>query len=47
MAEPEVLFTNVKIIDAREFVRATPGGVLDLEASEKLLLEIAEASRDL
>ena len=38
--------TNVKIIDAREFVRATPGGLLDYEASEKLLLEIAEASRD-
>ena len=36
--------TNVKIIHARDFIRATPGGVLDVQASEKLLLEVAEAS---
>jgi len=36
--------TNVKIIHARDFIRATPGGVLDLQASEALLLDIVEAS---
>jgi len=35
---------NVKVIHAHEFVRAQPGGVLDLEASEALLLEIAKAA---
>ena len=36
--------TNVKVIHARDFVRATPGGVLDLEASEALLTDIARAA---
>ena len=36
--------TNVKIIHARDFIRATPGGVLDVQASEKLLLEVAKVS---
>jgi hypothetical protein len=36
--------TNVKVIHAHEFVRAQPGGVLDLEASEALLLDIARAA---
>ena len=36
--------TNVKIIHARDFIRATPGGVLDLQASERLLLDIVDAS---
>ncbi|HYH41914.1 MAG TPA: hypothetical protein VD867_08015 [Burkholderiales bacterium] len=36
--------TNVKIIQARDFIRATPGGVLDLRASEALLLDITKAS---
>ena len=35
---------NVKVIHAHEFVRARPGGVLDLEASEVLLLDIARAA---
>ena len=39
--------TNVKIIHARDFIRATPGGVLDLQTSERLLLDIAEASSQL
>jgi len=36
--------TNVKIIHARDFIRATPGGVLDLQASERLLLDVAQVS---
>jgi hypothetical protein len=36
--------TNVKIIHAHDFVRATPGGVLDRAASEQLLSDIARAS---
>lgn len=35
---------NVKVIHAHEFVRARPGGVLDLETSEALLREIAKAA---
>jgi len=35
---------NVKVIHAHEFVRARPGGVLDLETSEALLLKIAKAA---
>ena len=35
---------NVKVIHAHEFVRARPGGVLDLETSEALLLQIARAA---
>jgi hypothetical protein len=38
---------NVKVIHAHEFVRARPGGVLDLEASEALLLDIARAAEGL
>jgi hypothetical protein len=38
---------NVKVIHAHEFVRARPGGVLDLETSEALLLEIAKAAEGL
>jgi hypothetical protein len=38
---------NVKVIQAHEFVRARPGGVLNLEASEELLLEIARAAEGL
>jgi hypothetical protein len=39
--------TNVKVIQAHEFVRARPGGVLNMEASEALLLEIAKAAEGL
>jgi hypothetical protein len=39
--------TNIKIIHARDFVTARPGGILDLEASEKLLADIASASTSL
>jgi hypothetical protein len=35
---------NVKVIHAHDFVRARPGGVLDLETSEALLLQIAKAA---
>ncbi|HSU62553.1 MAG TPA: hypothetical protein VLJ12_01620 [Burkholderiales bacterium] len=35
---------NVKVIHAHEFVRARPGGVLNLEASEQLLLDVARAA---
>lgn len=35
---------NVKVIHAHEFVRARPGGVLDLQTSETLLLDIAKAA---
>ena len=38
---------NVKVIQAHEFVRARPGGVLNLEASEQLLLDIAKAAEGL
>jgi hypothetical protein len=38
---------NVKVIQAHEFVRARPGGVLNLEASEQLLLDIANAAHGL
>lgn len=31
---------NVKVIHAHEFVRARPGGVLDLETSEVLLFDV-------
>ena len=34
----------VKVIHAHEFVRARPGGVLNLEASEQLLLDVAKAA---
>ena len=38
---------NVKVIHAHEFVRARPGGVLDLETSEALLLQISKAAEGL
>jgi hypothetical protein len=38
---------NVKVIQAHEFVRARPGGVLNLEASERLLLDIAKTAEGL
>ena len=34
---------NVKVIHAHEFVRARPGGVLDLETSEAILLDLGAA----
>ena len=37
--------TNVRIVQAGEFIKATPSGVLDLVASEQLLAEVAKASR--
>lgn len=36
--------TNVKIIHALDFIKATPEGKLDLESSKKLLMEIASIS---
>lgn len=39
--------TNIRIIHARDFIKATPEGNLDLEESKKLLIEIASASAPL
>src|SRR5208337_126332 len=39
--------TNIRIIHARDFIKATPEGQLDLEKSKKLLMEIATASAPL
>ena len=36
--------TNVRIIHARDFITARPGGVLDLHASENLLDQITSSS---
>jgi hypothetical protein len=42
-----VLVTNVRIIQARDCVRATPDGTLDRAAGERGLAEVAAASRGL
>jgi hypothetical protein len=39
--------TNIKIIHAHEFVRATPHGVLDLKASEELLFDLMSKAASL
>ena len=39
--------TNIRIIHAHEFVKATPEGQLDFEKSKKLMMEIASASAPL
>jgi hypothetical protein len=39
--------TTVKVIRTQEFVRARPGGTFDLEASERLLFDIAKASAEM
>jgi len=36
--------TNIRIIHAHDFIKATPEGTLDLENSKKLLVEIAADS---
>jgi hypothetical protein len=36
--------TDVKIIHSHDFIKATPEGQLDLEATKKLLVDIASAS---
>ena len=33
--------TNIRIIHAHDFLKATPEGTLDVESSKKLLVEIA------
>ena len=38
--------TNVRIIRPPDFLRATAGGVFDLEAAEKLLAAIATAAQE-
>ena len=38
---------NIRIIHAHDFITATPEGRLDLEASKKLLVEIASAAAPL
>ena len=39
--------TNIRIIHAHDFVKATPEGQLDFEKSKKLLMEIASATSSL
>ena len=39
--------TNIRIIHAHDFIKATANGQLDLEASKKLLLELTSASAHL
>jgi hypothetical protein len=39
--------TDIRIIHAHDFIKATPEGHLDLEESKKLLMEIASASAPL
>jgi len=39
--------TNIRIIHAHDFIKASPEGHLDLEKSKKLLMEIASASAPL
>ena len=39
--------TSIRIIHARDFIKATPDGLLDLEKSKILLAEIASASAPL
>jgi len=36
--------TNIRIIHAHDFIKATPEGQLDFDTSKKLLIEIATAS---
>jgi hypothetical protein len=38
---------DIRIIHAHDFIKATPEGQLDLEKSEKLLMEIASAAAPL
>lgn len=38
---------HIRIIRAREFVRATPEGLIDLERSKKLAMQIASAGASL
>ena len=37
--------TNIAIVHTRDFIRATPDGVLDLEASRKLLVDVVSTIR--
>jgi hypothetical protein len=39
--------TDIRIIHAHDFIKATPEGHLDFEESKKLLIEIAAASRSM
>ncbi len=39
--------THIRIIHAHDFIRAAPEGCLDLEGSQKILMEIASASNGL
>ena len=39
--------TNVRVIQASDFVRATPDGRCDIPTGERLLLDIAEAASEL
>ncbi|HVN70851.1 MAG TPA: hypothetical protein VMU10_02415 [Desulfomonilia bacterium] len=39
--------TNIRIIHAHDFIKATPDGLLDFEKTKKLLIEIASTSNSL
>jgi len=39
--------TNIRIIHARDFIRATPEGLLDLKKAKELLIEVASAGAPL
>jgi len=39
--------TDIRIIYAHDFIRATPGGEIDFETTKKILIEIASASTKL
>ena len=39
--------TDIRIVHARDFIKATPGGQLDFEESRRVLVEVASASTQL
>jgi hypothetical protein len=45
MIKEATMSINIRIIHAKDFIKATPEGKLDLENSKKILLEIASATR--
>jgi len=47
MIDGVIMPTNVRIIHARDFIKATPEGALDLAETTKVLKEIATASAHL
>jgi hypothetical protein len=43
-ADNQVMATNVRVIHARDFIRARPDGVADVERAERMLAELAAQS---